>query len=85
MLRLCDLYPGICLEMEEKAWKNFIQSGRRAPVGTMKQHIQNRTYIKIRIHKHNKKTYKTKQKYTKHTTIYPKIKLKKPKEHEAIW
>jgi hypothetical protein len=23
MPRLCELYPGICLTTEEKAWKNF--------------------------------------------------------------
>jgi len=51
----------------------------------MKQNIQNRPYITIRIHEHyNKNTYihvtikyiiyKIKQKQTKHTTIYAMIK-----------
>jgi len=34
--RLCELYPGICLTTEEKAWKNLSQGSRRVPVGTMK-------------------------------------------------
>ena len=34
--RLCELYPGICLTTEEKAWKNLIQGSRRVPVRTMK-------------------------------------------------
>jgi len=38
----------------------------------MKQNIQNRTHITIRIHKHNKNfiIYKIKQKHTKHANIY---------------
>jgi len=55
--RLCELYPGICLTTEEKVQENFIQRRRRVPVGMMKtEHTeQNRTYITIRIHKHNNK------------------------------
>jgi len=34
--RLCELYRGICLTHEEKAWKNISQGSRRVPVGTMK-------------------------------------------------
>jgi hypothetical protein len=34
--RLCELYPGICLATEEKAWKNLSQGNHRMPVGTMK-------------------------------------------------
>ena len=45
--RLCELYPGICLTIEEKARKNLRQGSRRVPVGTMK--IHNHT---IRIHRH---------------------------------
>ena len=33
---LCELYPGVCLTTEEKAWKNLSQGSRRVPVGTMK-------------------------------------------------
>jgi len=33
---LCELYSGICLTTEEKAWKNLSQGSRRVPVGTMK-------------------------------------------------
>jgi hypothetical protein len=43
----------------------------------MKQNIQNRTYITIRMHKHNNKKYiiyKIEQKHTKHTTIHTIIK-----------
>jgi len=41
---------------------------------TMKQNIQNRTYVTIRIQKHKKYIiYKIKQKHTKHTTIYTAI------------
>jgi hypothetical protein len=42
---------------------------------TKQQNTQNRTYITIRIHKHNnnKIIYKIKQKHTKHTTIYTVI------------
>ena len=31
--RLCEVYPGICLTTEEKAWKNLSQGSRRMPVG----------------------------------------------------
>jgi hypothetical protein len=48
--RLCVLYPGICLTIEEKARKNLSQGSRRVPVGIMK--IHNHT---IRIHRHNNK------------------------------
>jgi len=34
--RHCELYPGICLTTEEKAWKNLSHDSRRVPVGTMK-------------------------------------------------
>ena len=34
--RLCELYPGICLKTEEKAWKNLSQGSRRVPVVTIK-------------------------------------------------
>ena len=52
----------------------------------MKQNIQYRTYITVRIHKHNKKyiIYKIKQKHTGHTTIYTMIKKMKPKEDERM-
>ena len=30
---LCELYPGICLTTEEKAWKNFRQDSQRVPDG----------------------------------------------------
>jgi hypothetical protein len=36
VLRLCELYPDICLTTEEKARKNLSQCGRRVPIGTMK-------------------------------------------------
>jgi len=36
MLRLCELYPGICLTTEEKARKNLSQGSRRVPAGTVK-------------------------------------------------
>jgi hypothetical protein len=29
--RLCELYPGICLITEEKAWKNLSQGSQRMP------------------------------------------------------
>jgi len=31
--RLCEVYPGICLITEEKAWKTLSQGSRRMPVG----------------------------------------------------
>jgi len=31
-----ELYPGICLTIEEKAWKNLSQGSRTVPVGMMK-------------------------------------------------
>ena len=34
--RLCELYPGIFLLTEQKAWKNLSQGSRRVPVGTIK-------------------------------------------------
>ena len=33
---LRELYPGICLTTEEKAWRNLSQGSRRMPFGTMK-------------------------------------------------
>jgi len=30
---LCEIYPGICLTTEEKAWKNLSQGSRRMPDG----------------------------------------------------
>ena len=36
MSRLYELYPGICLTTEEKAWENLSQGSRRMQVGTMK-------------------------------------------------
>jgi len=36
VLRLCELYPGICLTTEEKARKNLSQGSRRVPAGTIK-------------------------------------------------
>jgi len=33
---LCDVYPGICLLTEEKAWENLSQGSRRMWVGMMK-------------------------------------------------
>jgi len=55
--RLCELYPGVCLTTEEKARKNLSQDSQRVPAGTMKTEYteQNKTYITIRIHKHNNK------------------------------
>ena len=50
MLRLCELYPGICLTTEEKSQKNLRQGGRRVPPGTMKIYKH-----KIRIRRHNNK------------------------------
>jgi len=35
VLRLCELYPGICRTSEEKAQKNISQGSRRVSVGTM--------------------------------------------------
>ena len=35
MPRLCELYPGICLTAEEKAWKTLSQGSRRVPVSTV--------------------------------------------------
>jgi len=51
--RLCELYPDICLTIEEKARKNLIQGSRRVPVGTMEteyteQNIHNNTQQNIR-------------------------------------
>jgi hypothetical protein len=36
MPRLCEVYPGICLTTEGKAWKNLSQGSWKMPVGTMK-------------------------------------------------
>jgi len=68
MSHLCGVYPGICLTTEEKARKNLSQGSRKVPSGTWKQNIQNRTYITIRIHKHNNKNYinQTVQKHSKY-------------------
>jgi len=55
----CDLYPGICLTTEEKAWKNLSQGSRRVPVGTMKTEYTEQ-YTTIRIYKYNKSTQFTK-------------------------
>jgi len=33
--RLCELYSGICLITEEKAWKNLSQGSPRVSVGTI--------------------------------------------------
>ena len=48
MLRLCELYRGICLTCEEKARINLSQGSRKVPVGTMEteyteQNIHNDT------------------------------------------
>jgi len=64
---LCELYGGICLTAEEKAWKNLSQGGRRVPAGTMKteyteQNIHNsknaytklnKSVRRITVHKRN--------------------------------
>jgi len=31
--RLCEVYPGICLTTEEKAWENLSQGRREKTVG----------------------------------------------------
>jgi hypothetical protein len=36
VLRLCELYPAICLTTEEKARKNLNKGSRRVSAGTMK-------------------------------------------------
>jgi hypothetical protein len=46
--RLCNVYPGIGLTTEVKAWKNLSQGSRRVPAGTMKIHKHT---IRIRKHK----------------------------------
>ena len=48
--RLCELYPGICLKIEEKTLENLSQGNRRLPAGTMKIHKHT-----IRIHIYNNK------------------------------
>jgi hypothetical protein len=48
VLRLCGLYPGICLTTQEKARKNLSQGSRRVPAGTTRIHKHT-----IRIHRHN--------------------------------
>jgi len=45
----------------------------------MKQHTQNRTYIKIRIIK--LRNLQKLQKHTKHTTLYTMIKEMEPEEY----
>ena len=53
MLRLCELYPGICLTTEEKARKNLSQVSQRVPVGMMKTEYteeKQNIYIYIYIH-----------------------------------
>ena len=36
MPHLCELYPGICLTIEEKTRKNLSQGSQRVPDGMMK-------------------------------------------------
>jgi len=45
---LCELYPGICLTTEEKAWKNLSQGSQRMAVGTMKME-----YTEQSVHNNN--------------------------------
>ena len=74
------------LTTEEKAWKNLNQGSQKVPVGTMKTEILKRTYITIRIHKHNNKnTYLTKlNKSIQNIQPYIQDKIKEPKEHEGM-
>ena len=58
MLRLGEVYPGICLTTEEKARKNFSQGSRRIPVGTMKTEYTEQSIQTIRIHQNNNKNTK---------------------------
>jgi hypothetical protein len=85
VLRLCELYPGICLTTEEKARKNLSEGCRRVPVGTMKTEYTNRTYITIRIHKKKKKNTQI-TKLNKSVQNVNRIynDKKEPKEHEGI-
>jgi hypothetical protein len=54
--RLCELYPGICLTTNEKAWENLtVRAAEECKLARWKQNIQNRTNIKIRIYKNNNK------------------------------
>jgi hypothetical protein len=53
--RLCELYPGICLTIQEKARKNLSQGSGKVPVGTMKREYTEQNIQTIRIHKHNHK------------------------------
>jgi hypothetical protein len=46
---LCELYPGICLTIEEK--KHGKTSVRVVGECQLAKNIQNRTYMSIRIHK----------------------------------
>jgi hypothetical protein len=50
VLRLCELYPDICLTTEEKARKDLIQGSRRVPAGTIKIHKHT-----VRIHRYKNK------------------------------
>jgi len=50
VLRLCELYPDICLTTDEKARKTLSQGSRRVPAGTIKIHKHT-----IRPHRHNNK------------------------------
>ena len=54
--RLCEVYPIICLTIEEKARKNLSQGSRRMPVVTMKTEYTEESIQTIRIHKHNNNT-----------------------------
>jgi len=53
VLRLCELYRGICLTAEEKARKILSQGSRRVPVGTMKTEYTEQKMHNIRISKRN--------------------------------
>ena len=48
--RVCELYPGICLTIEEKSRKNLSRGRRKVPVGTVRTE-----YTEQNIHK-NKNT-----------------------------
>ena len=80
LLRLCELYPAICLTTEEKARKNLSQGSRRVPAVTMK--IYKHT---ITIHRHNNKNtdYGIKQECN-HMYIDKGYKLKNTKECDNI-
>ena len=53
--RLCELYRGICLTTEEKRGKTSVSVAEECQLARWKQNIQSRTYITIRIYKHNNK------------------------------